>query len=129
MAETALTHTSPGSGTPPHPRVRLLGTRPAFAASAPSADTTTFEPALLPPTTAARSSTRLNPDFLAQMLAVMGAIGLLLATRLLLLLAVLGAFALAFLAHSTRDAMSLWLNVAYDVLVVIPLVALYWKRG
>ena len=127
MTETASQTTRTDSE---RPRVRLIGTRSSQEASAPSAETAArSEPALLPRTMAERSSTPSNPAYLTEMLAVMSTIALLLAARLLLLLAVLGAFALAFLAHWTLEPMSLWLNIAYDVLVVIPLVFLYWTRG
>ena len=119
MTETASQTTSPDS---PRPRVRLIGQRPSH--SSPEA-----APPELSPRTVAPSSPPSNPAFLIEMIAVLQAIAMLLAARLLLLLAVLGAFSLALLAHWSPHPMSLWLNIAYDVLVVIPLGGLYWQRG
>ena len=51
-------------------------------------------------------------------------IGTVLAIRLLLLLSILGAFALAWLAMEYRDIASLCVLIAYAVLVVLPMVYL-----
>ena len=51
-------------------------------------------------------------------------IGTVLAIRLLLLLSILGAFALAWLAMEYRDVASLCVLIAYAVLVVLPMVYL-----
>jgi len=53
----------------------------------------------------------------------------LLAARLLLLLAICGAFVLAVLAHSDASLVGLWVLIAYCCLTVIPMTALDLKRG
>jgi hypothetical protein len=71
-----------------------------------------------------------NSALLAQTLGVIAAIAGLTATRLLLLLAVCGAFYLATIAASTQSNASLFVLVAYAVLIVLPLVWLDSnKRG
>jgi hypothetical protein len=67
---------------------------------------------------------------LAQTLGVIAAIAGLTATRLLLLLAVSGAFYLATIAARSQSNASLFVMVAYAVLIVLPLVWLdSTKRG
>lgn len=67
---------------------------------------------------------------LSQTLGVIAAIAGLTAARLLLLLAVCGAFYLATIAANTQSNASLFVLVAYSVLIVLPLVWLdSTKRG
>jgi len=82
-----------------------------------------------PPRPEAAPSPVLSPAFLQQMTAVMTAIAAILAARLLLLLAAMGAFALALLTVGNPDAMKLSVNAAYDLLVFCPLVYLYIRKG
>lgn len=78
-------------------------------------------PAPAPPT---------NSILLAQTLGVIAGIAGLTATRLLLLLAVCGAFYLATIAANTQSNASLFVLIAYAVLIVLPLVWLdSTKRG
>lgn len=63
------------------------------------------------------------------MSAMMTTIAALLAVRMLLLLSAVGAFALAYLAMQQATAMTLAVCIAYDVLVLCPLVWLYVARG
>lgn len=78
-------------------------------------------PAPAPPT---------NSVLLAQTLGVIAGIAGLTATRLLLLLAVCGAFYLATIAANTQSNASLFVLIAYAVLIVLPLVWLdSTKRG
>ena len=72
---------------------------------------------------------RANPVFLEQMTAVLTAIAAVLAARFLLLLAALGAFTLALLTVGNPDAMKLAVNVAFDLLVLIPVTYLYLQKG
>lgn len=69
------------------------------------------------------------PVFLAQMLAVMTTIAMMLATRLLLLLAILAAFVLAYQSMMNPTIMTLAVSTVFDTLVVLPLAALYIWRG
>jgi hypothetical protein len=71
-----------------------------------------------------------NSALLAQTLGVIAGIAGLTATRLLLLLAVLGAFYLSTIAANTQSNASLFVLIAYAVLIVLPLVWLdSTKRG
>ena len=113
MAE-ALQNTN----APSTPRVRLISTRQPD------------DPGLDPiDRLAAPASTRSNPAFLEQMMAVMTAIAAVLAARFLLLLSALGAFTLALLTVGNPDAMKLAVNVAFDLLVLIPVTYLYLQKG
>ena len=62
-------------------------------------------------------------------LGAMVAIATVLAARLLLLLGVLGAFVLAWVAAHGETFTPLWVLIAYGVLVVGPLAWLDWHRG
>src|SRR5438046_226817 len=70
-----------------------------------------------------------SPDYLVQMTAVLGAIAMMLAARFLLLLGVMGAFTLTFLAVQNPQTPTLIASGSFDVLVVIPLILLYLRRG
>lgn len=69
---------------------------------------------------------RVMPD--REILAVMSSIGSILAVRLILALAVVGAFALAYMAVTSPAVHALWVLVAYAVTVIFPLVYLSTKR-
>lgn len=83
-----------------------------------------------PPQSAQTDTTRL--ELYQAVAAIIAASAAVLATRLLLLLALVGAFALAVMAMG-GGAMQLWVNIAYDALVVIPMIGLEiktkWGRG
>ena len=83
----------------------------------------------LPPPTKEPASPPSNRAFLDQFLATMAAIAMVLSTRLLLLMTMLGSFTLSYLAISTPGHMTLMAAASFDVLVLIPIVALYWQRG
>jgi len=68
-------------------------------------------------------------EYLEQMTATMAAIGTMLAARFLLLMATLSAAVLTFLAINQATVVPLIAAASFDVLVVMPLVALYWQRG
>ena len=58
------------------------------------------------------------------LLAAFAAMGFALSARLLLLLAMLGGFALSYLAMERQSAMALWVLGTYCCLVLIPMVYL-----
>ena len=68
-------------------------------------------------------------EYLEQMTATMAAIGTMLAARFLLLLATIAAFLLTYLAISQATVPALIAAASFQVLVVIPLIGLYWQRG
>jgi hypothetical protein len=68
-------------------------------------------------------------EYLEQMTATMAAIGMMLAARFLLLMATLSAALLTYLAINQATVVPLIAAASFDVLVVMPLVALYWQRG
>jgi len=70
-----------------------------------------------------------NPVYLEQMLATLSAIAMMLAARFILMMSAIGSFTLAYLAIQQATTMTLIAAGTFDVLVVIPLVALYWHRG
>jgi len=70
-----------------------------------------------------------RPAFLEQMMAVMMAIAMALAARMILTLATMGAFTLTYLAISQGTTTALIAAGTYDVLVVCPMVWLYLQRG
>lgn len=63
------------------------------------------------------------------MLGVLTAISMILATRALLLMAVVGAAVLAWKGMENQTLMSLCESGVYDLAVVVPIVWLYLKRG
>jgi hypothetical protein len=63
------------------------------------------------------------------MLGTLSAIAMMLAARFILMMSAIGAFTLAYLAIQQATPMTLTAAGTFDVLVVIPLVALYWHRG
>lgn len=83
-----------------------------------------------PPAPVAPNPIPPNNIILAQTLGVIAGIAGLTATRVLLLLAVLGAFYLATIAANTQSNASLYVLIAFAVLIVAPLVWLdSTKRG
>ena len=93
-------------------RVRLISTR--------DAQDTKPEASALPPS---------NRVFLEQMTATLTAIAAVLAARLLLLLASMGAFMLAYLAMQNPDGYRLAATVIYNLGVVAPITWLYYSKG
>ena len=75
------------------------------------------------------SSAAYRTQVLATMTALMGTIGSLLAARMILLLSMLGAVLLAYLAMTNPDQIRLLVCVTYDVCVLGPLVLLYLRKG
>lgn len=69
---------------------------------------------------------RAMPD--REILAAMTGLGSLLAVRLILALAVVGAFVLAYMAMRDPRPVGLWVLVAYAATVIFPLVYLSTKR-
>lgn len=70
---------------------------------------------------AAMPSAGSGSAFLTQLMAVMGAIALILSARLILLLAGSGAFALAFIAVQAPDGFKIATCIVYDIGVILPL--------
>ena len=70
---------------------------------------------------------RSDPVFLQQLTAVMVAIAAILATRLLLLLASIGGFWLAYQAIGNPDTLKIAVCVVYDVGVILPIAYLYLR--
>ncbi len=70
-----------------------------------------------------------RPAFLEQMTAVMTTIAMMLAARMILFLATVGAFVLTYLAINQGTTTALIAAGTYDVLVVCPMVWLYLQRG
>lgn len=63
------------------------------------------------------------------LLVVLAGIAAAVAPRVILLLAVAASAGLTVLAMPTPSPMTLSASAVFDVTVVIPLVALYWRRG
>jgi hypothetical protein len=115
----------PSESTARPSRVRLLSERTISPSESDAPQTVTSyraEPE-------ARPSTPSNGRFLEEMSAILATLAMMLSARLLLLLSVCGAFWLGW--ESIREPTSLKLMGAgsYDLLVVIPLVLLYYRRG
>ena len=110
----ALPTTSAGSMPS---RVRLINTRQPD------------DPGMAPKPMAALASTRSSPEFLAQMMPVLTAIAAVAAARMLLLLAMLGAFVLALLATLNPEPYRLVATVIYDLGIVGPLAYLALVKG
>ena len=108
-----LTTSSAGS------RVRLIKTIPLPDAQPDGSLSPTLHPASMPS----------NPAFLQEMVAILMAIGVVVATRLLLTLSVLGAFALHYVAVLAPDAYKIGVCIVYDAGVVIPCAWLYLRSG
>ena len=68
-----------------------------------------------------------DPVFLQQVTAVLTAVAAILATRLLLLLARVGSFVLAYRALSEPDWLKLAVCVVYNVGVILPVAFLYLR--
>jgi len=80
-------------------------------------------------TVTAPASQTSSPAFLEQMLAAMTTIAMMLAARMILFLATVGAFTLTYLAINQGTMTALIAAGTYDVLVVCPMVWLYLQRG
>ena len=70
---------------------------------------------------------RSDPVFLQQVTAVLTAVAAILATRLLLLLASVGSFVLAYRALSEPNWLKLAVCVVYNVGVILPIAFLYLR--
>ena len=104
------------SSAVPVPRLKLLAERPAddpMPLMAPAAP-------LSPPSSASYPS---------QMLATLQAIAMVLSARILLLIAVLAAFALSLTTIFDPTNLKVIATSAFHVCVVIPLVGLYAMKG
>lgn len=62
-------------------------------------------------------------------MALLNAAGVILASRFILLLAVVGGFILAYMATLNPVPMTLIANAIFDALIILPLVVLYLKKG
>ena len=113
--EPTLQATNPGS------RVRLLSSRQSDPTSAEN-DQLTAQREVQP-------SQPSNHAFPAQVLATWTAIAMMLSARLLLLLASMGAFMLAYLAMQNPDGYRLAATVIYNLGVVAPITWLYYSKG
>lgn len=114
--------------------VRLLQERPYALQPGSTAGAAMTSAGAAPPVPSSGSnSTASKSDFLGQCLVVMTAllttVGALLAVRMILLLAMLGATLLAYLAMTEPSPTKVATLISYAVLVVCPLVLLYFKRG
>jgi hypothetical protein len=78
---------------------------------------------------AAPVSTPSSPAFLQQMMVVLTALAAIAATRILLMLAMIGATVLAFMATQNPEWPRLVANAIYDILVIAPLTYLYLQKG
>ena len=83
--------------------------------------------AISPPLPSSPASKPSDPVFLQQLTAVMVAIAAILATRLLLLLASIGGFWLAYQAIGNPDTLKIAVCVVYDVGVILPIAYLYLR--
>lgn len=93
------------------------------AGSFPLTQTAETGQAAPPPTAAPQSPETTDTSLLlSQTLAIIAAISGLTASRLLLLLAVCGAFYLATIAAGSQANSALFVLIAYAVLIVLPLV-------
>ena len=112
-------------------RVTLLAERSLDSASAPvtSSPTATDDGPRTSTTGTAPASQTSSPAFLEQMLAAMTTIAMMLAARMILFLATVGAFTLTYLAINQGTMTALIAAGTYDVLVVCPMVWLYLQRG
>lgn len=69
-----------------------------------------------------------SPDYLTEVIAVLTAIAAILASKFLLLLAVLGGFLLAFQAIQNPDMLKIAICGVYDVGIILPVAYLYWRH-
>jgi hypothetical protein len=67
--------------------------------------------------------------FVTEMVPVLAAMASVLQARLLLMLAVIGAFALTFLIVGNPDQMKILTVAIYDICIVGPLVFLYVRKA
>lgn len=63
------------------------------------------------------------------MLATMRALAMVLSARVPAVLAVIAAFILALLATISPSSLSLYINIAFDLGVVVPSIGLYFVKG
>ena len=112
-------------------KVTLLAERSLDSASAPatSSPTAMDDDPKTSTTVTAPTSQPSRPAYLEQMMAVMTTISMMLAARMILFLATVGAFTLTYLAINQGTTTALIAAGTYDVLVVCPMVWLYLQRG
>lgn len=106
--------------------VEVIGERPQR--TAPRLVQTPAQPAPQPsPTPAIPSrSTRLRDSAI---FGTLQAIGIVLSVRVILLLAVMGGLGLALIAMQKQTDATLYVLIAYAILILAPIVALDWRRG
>ena len=121
-----------------HGSVRIISERPAIpptdsaiTSPAPVVDAEPWQPDTEPSTSRATApgSPTSRPEYLNQMTATFSAISMVLAARMLVLLALIGAFTLAMMTVTEPSNNRLIANGIFDVLVFLPLVWLYAARG
>ncbi len=110
-------------------RVTLLAERPLVSDPATSSPIATDEGPKTSAMETGQTSPTSRPAFLEQMTAVMTTIAMMLAARMILFLATVGAFVLTYLAINQGTTTALIAAGTYDVLVVCPMVWLYLQRG
>src|SRR5260370_14988615 len=109
-------------------KVRLLGERPA--------DTDSVEERLrssgvlsIPPEPEDRPSRPSSGRYHDQILGTLTAAAAILNARIVALLAVVAAFVLALIAVQEPSNLKLYINLAFDLCVVCPVIALYLAKG
>jgi hypothetical protein len=129
--EQSLTDTAQNSPDRKRPNLTLLGERmsPPIAAP-PSSPAGANQTATTPQTTAAAArSTPSRAGYHEQILAVLSAISMVLAARMMAMLATLGAFVLAMTAMTNPTPLTIVIAAAYYVGVLLPLVWLAARKG
>lgn len=122
---------SPTTDAPSTSRVRLLGERNLSSLLAQEQSQAS------PPSPADRSHSEVpsspttghGPLFLQEVTAVLAALAMLLAARLLLLLALVFSAGLTFLTLRNPSPLALLTMSSFDLFIFAPLVFLYVKRG
>src|SRR5262245_10989980 len=106
-------------------RVRLIAERPLGGEELlPSSGAAVSQPA-----PADRPSTPSSASYHEQTLATLAAIARVLNARILVLVALLASFVLALLTVLDPSNLKLFVNLAFDLTVLCPLVALYALKG
>ena len=110
--------------------IRLVGERPAVPMEGqpmppPSPVMAPIEPAAM----GDRLSTPSNAHYHQQMIATLEALAMVLSARIPAVLGVIGAFVLALLSILEPSNTRIYLTVAFDGLVLIPSIMLYWWKG
>jgi hypothetical protein len=116
----------PGPDFPPtdqRSRVRILSQRTIPEAGQEPQPATSFHPS------SDQSSQSLPSDYQTRILAALDAIARVLGARVILLLAVLGGFALAYLAMATPTNLTIAVVAIYNLTVIGPLIWLTAMRN